>query len=647
MMPPRRAGETDGLARGETEAVAVEARVGARASARPLTVLSDGLDRITEVGCVTATAGFAAVMLLGVFFRYVLNDSLSWSDELALVIFVWATFLSIATGYRHGKHISIEMLVRALPAVWQGRLAVLVEGLSGGYLLALLVSGIQALEIAGRGHTDALQLPLTVPYLAIPTASALMLIHWVRRNVEEATRATSLVKLVVAVGFFGLVYLEFGTYVHLAGAPRFSLLLLSLLVPMLIGVPVAFALGLVATTYVAVIGTIPFNTGALQIFFGVENLSLMAIPLLILSGTVMHAGGIAERIVDFAQVLVGRVRGGLAASNVVASFLFGDISGSAVSDTAAIGALMIPEMKRRGYRADFCAALQGAAGTLGMLAPLSITILLYAAAMNVSVSRLAAATIIPALLTAGSFMFWALVHSRRHGYPAERVPRGLVVPRVLGAVPGLFAGVLVAGGILGGVFTPAEVGTILLFYVLLLSIVFYRTAKPRQLYRLTIEASYTSGMTLFLVASSAFLGFVLAHDLVSMFIVETISQHTTNKYVVMLVVNLVFIVLGMGLEAPAMIFGFLPTMIPLVQHVGVDLVHWGVIFAINMGIGMLVPPVALNLFISTQLAGVRYDQAVRAAVPFILIMLVDMALVAVFPHLALLLPYLLFGHPIR
>ncbi len=409
----------------------------------------------------------------------------------------------------------------------------------------------------------------------------------------------------------------------------------------------AFALGLMATTYVALFGTVPFNTGPLQIFFGIENLTLVAVPLLILSGSLMHAAGIARRIVDFAQVLVGRVRGGLGASNVVASFLFGDISGSAVSDTAAIGSLMIPEMRRRGYRPDFCAALQGAAGTLGMTAPLSITLILYATVINASISRLAMATILPAILVAASFMLVALVHARRHGYPSEQVPRELVWPRVRGAVPGLFAGVLVVGGILGGVFTPAEVGTILVLYVLALSALLYRTASPRRLYRTTIEAGYISGMTLFMAATSAFLGFVLARDLVSFTLVETVSQLTANRYVVLFLVNAVFILLGMLLESPAIIFGFLPSFMPLLQQAGIDPIHWGVLFVINMGLGMLVPPVALNLFISTQLAGVRYDEAVRAAVPFMLIMALDMVVVAVFPHVPLFLPHVLFGHPLR
>jgi C4-dicarboxylate transporter DctM subunit len=383
------------------------------------------------------------------------------------------------------------------------------------------------------------------------------------------------------------------------------------------------------------------------VYNGVSIFALMAIPLLILSGKLMHTAGIARLLVDFAQVLVGRIRGGLGASNVVASFLFGDISGSAVSDTAAIGSLMIPQMKQRGYRADFCAALQGTAGTLGMTAPLSITVLLYSSAASSSVSRLAAATIVPSFLLALSFMALVVWHARRHHYPTEHVPRQLIVPRTAAAIPGLFALVLVVGGILGGVFTPAEVGTILLTYVLLLTIFLYRAGGPRQLYRACVEAGHIAGMTLFMVCTSGFVGFVLARDLVSIHLVEAVSQVSMNRYFVLFVLSGVFIVLGMFLEPPAMIFGFLPSMMPLLAQADIDLIHWGVLLAINMGIGCIVPPVALNLFVSTQLAGVRYGQAVRAAVPFMLIMGADLAVVAAFPRISLWLPHVLFGYPLE
>jgi C4-dicarboxylate transporter DctM subunit len=607
--------------------------------------LSDAVDRGTTALAVLATLAFAVVMLLGVFFRYVVNASLSWSDEVAMLIFGWATMLFIASAYLHDKHVSLDIVVSRLSGPWRARTAVLAEGLAGGYLAALLLSSVEALQVVGRSHTDALHLPMSLHFFAIPAGAAIMLLHWARRNFSGAARAAGVV--LIAALYFAVVFLPIGRYTGITGGGRALLLAAMLFLPMLIGVPVAISLGLMATLYVAIVGDVAFMTGALQTFNGITLYALLAIPLLILSGKLMHTAGIAKLLADFAQVLVGRIRGGLGASNVVASFIFGDISGSAVSDTAAIGSLMIPQMKRRGYRADFCAALQGAAGTLGMTAPLSITVLLYAAAANSSVSRLAAATIIPSLLLAGSFIALVIWHARRHNYPREEIPRHLVLPSILRAVPGLLALALVIGGILGGVFTPAEVGTILLAYVLLLTVLLYRAGNPRQLYGAAVEAGHITGMTLFMVCTSGFVGFVLARELVSVHLVDAVAQLGLGRLGVILVLSAAFVVLGMILEPPAIIFGFLPTVMPMLAQANVDVIHWGVLIAVNMGIGCIVPPVALNLFVSTQLAGVTYAQAVRAAVPFIVIMVVDLAILAAFPRISLILPNLLFDYPIK
>jgi C4-dicarboxylate transporter DctM subunit len=496
-------------------------------------------------------------------------------------------------------------------------------------------------------RTDALQLPVVAHFAAIPVAAVLMLVHWVRRNGWGPDVVSQALKLTIAVAFLIVVVAPLGRYVSVDPGTRTALLTITLFGAMLIGVPVALSLGTMAALYIALAGDLSIATGALQVFNGINVFVLVAIPLLILSGKLMYTTGIAERLVDLAVALIGRIRGGLGASNVLASFLFGDISGSAVSDTAAIGSLMIPEMKRRGYGAAFCAALQGAAGTLGMTAPLSITVLLYAGATNSSVSRLAAAMLVPSLVLVLSFIGLVYWHAYRRGYPTESVRARLIPPRTLRAVPGLLALALVVAGILGGVFTPAEVGAILLGYILILAMFVYRVAKPTMLYRACVEAGHISGMTLFMVCTSGFVGFVLSRDLVSVQVAQAIAHISLDKYFILFVVSLVFLVLGMFLEPPAMIFGFLPTFLPMLAQANVDLIHWGVLLAINAGIGCILPPVALNLFVSTKLAGVTYGAACRAAVPFILIMLLDLAIVAAVPHVSLLLPHLLFDYPIK
>ncbi|HSB77595.1 MAG TPA: TRAP transporter large permease subunit [Candidatus Methylomirabilis sp.] len=615
---------------------------------RPIVSLSDLLDQANEAAYVVTTAGFAVVMGLGVFFRYALNDSLAWADEVAMIFFVWATFLSIATGYLHGKQVGVHFLVQALPTRWRTPAFFLRESLTGAFLVSLLVTGVEALPLSAGVHTDALRLPSTIPYLAIPTASVLMLVHWLRRNLAEGTWTAGLGKLMCAMAIFSVIVLPLGQHVTLVGAARYWLLAMTFLVPLFLGVPVAFALGLLAMMYISVIATIPFSTGAMQIFFGIEQITYLAIPLLILSGTLMHVAGIAERIVDFAQVLVGRLRGGLGIADILASLIFADMSGSAVSDTAAIGSLVIPEMKKRGYRAEFATALQASAGTLGLMCPPTITLLVYATVIGVSVSRLFAAAILPAVLVAVSFAMVTYMHARRHGYPAERVARGEIMPRIWRALPGLFAGVVVVGGILGGIFTPAEAGVVLLVYVLLVGVTIYRkSVGARRIIRTTIQAGYTSGMTLCLISTSVAVGFLLASDLIPMHIAQYITDLTRDRHMVLLILNLFFIATGILLEPPAVIVAFLPAVMPLLHNVGVDPVLWGVIFVINAGIGMIHPPVGLTLYVSAAIGGVRIERAALAALPFLGIMLVDLALVSLWPNIALILPHLLFGYPLQ
>jgi TRAP-type C4-dicarboxylate transport system permease small subunit len=336
---------------------------------RSIVTVSDGVDRVCTFFFVMATAGFGLTMLGGVFFRYVLNQSLSWSDEVALIFFIWGTLLAIASGYLHDKHVNLDLIITKLSPDWEARVSMVAEGLTLGYLISLTVSSFQYLPIVSDMITDALRLPMSIPFFSIPVACLIMDLHWVRRNLAAGKAWVAAVKLIIAGVFVTLVMLPIGQFVPLIGWPRAIVMLVALFGPMLMGVPVAISLGFMATFYVGAVGDVPFKVGAEQIYNGISIIALMAIPLLMLGGKLMHEAGVARYIVDFAQVLVGRLRGGLGAANVVASFLFGDISGSAVSDTAAIGSLMIPQMKQRGYRADFCAALQGTSGTLGMMAP--------------------------------------------------------------------------------------------------------------------------------------------------------------------------------------------------------------------------------------------------------------------------------------
>jgi len=389
---------------------------------RLLFKVSDGVDWVCTFFFVMATVAFGLTMLGGVFFRYVLNRSLTWSDEVALIFFIWATLLSIASGYLHGKHVNLDLIIRKLPPGWKTGVNELAEGLTLGYLFSLTVSSFQHLPLVAEMITDALRLPITILFSSIPVACLIMDLHWARRNLASGISWIAAVKLLIAVSFVTLVMLPVGQFAQLTGLSRAIVMLVALFGPMLIGVPVAISLGFMATLYVGVVGDVPFNVGAEQIYNGVSIIALMAIPLLILAGKLMHEAGIARHIVDFAQVLVGRVRGGLGASNVVASFLFGDISGFGRLGHGGHRLLDDPPDERARLQGGLLRGTPGHGGDPWMMAPLAITILMYSSVTMASVSRLAAATIMPAFLLAGSFMLVVLFHARRHNYPGRSCP---------------------------------------------------------------------------------------------------------------------------------------------------------------------------------------------------------------------------------
>jgi C4-dicarboxylate transporter, DctM subunit len=620
----------------QSEAMAPEATQGVRLVYRSVVLL-------TRTGYVAATVGFAATMLLGIIFRYVLNHSLSWSDELSMLLFSWATFFAVSSAYFQDRHIAIDFFTSRLSPYGRVYAHFFREIFSGVFLLVMLISSIEAVPFFERNFSDALRIPRVLFLAPIILSAVSMIVHWTFGNLGKGRWSTGLLKLTIVGVLFALLYIPIGGGIRFTGTWQLLFVTVSFLLPLVLGTPVAFALGLAASCYLAAATSIPFSTGALQMFAGVEIYALLAVPLLILSGKIMHATGVAKCLVDLAQVLVGKIRGGLGVANVVASYLFGDISGSAVSDTAAIGSLMIPEMIKRGYRSDFCAALQGAGGTLGLTAPLSITLILYGAATNTSVARLATATILPALMVAASFILVVITHARRHRYRTEHGESPDRAKTLLAATPGLAVVVMIVGGILSGAFTPAEVGTILVIYVLLLAAFFYRRMSTQQYFQALMEAGHISGMTLFMTSTSAFLGFMLIRDGIPADLVEAVSALSANKYFILLFANVTFVILAMILEPPAIIFGFMPIMMPLLSHARIDPVHFGVLFVVNLGIGMLIPPIGLNLFIATAIANESLSRVVRAAAPFYLILVVDLVIIVLIPQVALLLPRLVFG----
>lgn len=421
-----------------------------------------------------------------------------------------------------------------------------------------------------------------------------------------------------------------------------SLLLGGFLGLMLLRIPIAFALGLSSLVTVAYLGLPPLLI-AQRMVNGLNSFTFLAVPFFILVGTIMTEGGISDKLVRVADVLVGRVRGGLAQGNVVASTLFGGISGSSVADVASIGSFLIPAMTRNGYPAGYSVAVTVTSSVQGVLIPPSQNMIYYAlAAGGLPISTLFLAGYVPGLLLGVSLMVLCYVIARRDGHPrsgAYGLAEGL---RIVGdAAIGLFAIVIIIGGILTGVFTATESAAVAVVYALLVTIFWYRSLSLAAAGRVLSGTLSTLAVVTAIIMTSAVFGFLLSYLRVPLVLADAIFSISDSPVFVLLAVNLLLLILGMLMDMGVLILLLTPILLPIVTKVGVDPVQFGIILILNLGIGLCTPPVGVSLLVGSAIGRIRLEKAAGSMLPFYLVMLAVLLLTTYVPAISLTLPALL------
>jgi tripartite ATP-independent transporter DctM subunit len=598
---------------------------------------SELLDGASAVLAALLMTALIAVMFTGVIYRYVLNDALPWTDEIAGFFMGWLVFLGSGIVYRRAGHPSITVLTRRLAGRGATIAAMFRETATGAYLCVLFGAGIQVL-LEPQPHSPVLELSYRIAYLSVPVAAAVMLVHWARFLARDlpARRAACLIAagMLIGTGLLAIMLVQPAWLANLPVSPFWILLPLLLVA----SVPVAMALGLCSSVLLAAANAVPPSIIVERAYAGIDNPSFLAIPAFMLTGSLMLATGLADDLIAFAASLVGRVRGGLALADVVASVLFADISGSAVADTAAIGTALMPGMVRRGYDAHFVAAHQAASGSLGTLFPPSISMIIFATVTSVSVSGLFLSSIVPGLLVAATYMGIAYVIARRRGYPREPARSiGVVLGTTLGAIPALVAPVVVLGGILFGVFTPYEAGAIAAVYVATVGL----ALRPRSVLaygRAVVDGAGTAAMVMFIIANASILAWVMIGDQIPQSVAAYVASLTSQPSIILVLVSAVLIVLSVFLEPPAILIAVVPILLPIVTHVGTSPFHFGVIVMLTSAIGMLLPPIGITLLVSVAIIGTPMERAARAAVPYVIAGAVDALLVIFVPGLTRWLP---------
>jgi len=419
----------------------------------------------------------------------------------------------------------------------------------------------------------------------------------------------------------------------------------SLFVCFALGVPIAYALGLAALAGAYWIG-IPLEAVMLQVSSGVSKFAMLTIPFFVLAGAIMAEGGMARRLVAFANVLVGmvRVRGGLSAVNVLATTFLSGISGSAVADTSAIGSVMIPQMEKTGYPRVFATNVTISASVQALLVPPSHNAVIYSLATGgtISIISLFMAGVAPGLLLGASLVVLCLALAYRDGHPrGETVALREAVKIAIDAVWGLVTLAIILGGILGGVFTAIEAGAVACLWAFFVTMFIYRDYRWRELPQLVHRTMRTVAMVMTLIAFAASVGYVMALMQVPAKVTAMLLTLSSDKNVILLLINVLLLVLGCLLDMAPSILICTPILLPVVVKFGVDPVHFGMIMLLNLGIGLCHPPVGAILFVGCAVGRVTIEQVVREIWPFYAVMFIVLMLVTYIPSISLWLPRLL------
>jgi C4-dicarboxylate transporter DctM subunit len=407
-----------------------------------------------------------------------------------------------------------------------------------------------------------------------------------------------------------------------------EVLLLGLLLLLAINTPIAIAIGAAAAAAIVAGGDFSLMMVAQRMFAGCDSFHLMAVPLFMVTGVLMEAGGISRRIVALAEALVGWLPGGLAAVSVVSAMFFAGISGSAAADTAAVGAILIPAMKRAGYDADFAAAVQASGGSIGVVIPPSIPMIIFGFLTGASISQLFAAGILPGLLMGASLIGVSALISWRRGYGATARFRlreaGRCFKRALLA---LGIPVIILGGILGGIFTATESAAVAVVYALAVGMLVYRRISLRDLIPIFTEASVTAAVVMFIIATASVFSWMAAIEEMPSRLAGALTAFTDHPVALLLLLNAVLLAVGTLVETTAALILLVPMITAMLPAMGIDIVQLGVIVVINLAIGMLTPPMGICLIVSGSIAGGGLMGASRRILPFLAILLVDLLVV--------------------
>ncbi len=591
-------------------------------------------------------AGMLAIILIISFqtaYRYIITHMYSgsgaavWTEELSRFIFIWISYLAIPLAIRDRSNIRVDIVYDRLSPRLQKMSWVVVDVCFLVLTAVVLYMGTNhiSMMLEFPQTTPALQIPYAIPYLILPVGFGLMAVRLLQDLFTQA-QEIGLKDTLLSLAFCGamaapvLLDTDFSALALLFG---YFLLFL------VVGVPIAISLGLSALATIIGAGTLPIDYVAQVAFTSIDSFPIMAIPFFIAAGVFMGAGGLSRRLLALADEMVGALPGGMALATIATCMFFAAISGSGPATVAAIGSLTIPAMVERGYDKLFSAAVVACAGAIGVMIPPSNPFVVYGISAQVSIGKLFLGGIVPGLLTGFALMAYAYFYSKKRGWHGEARTRNLstFARAAWEAKWALMVPVIILGGIYGGLMTPTEAAAVAALYGLIVGLFVYREIKPANLTQCFMESCSTSAIVIILMSMATIFGNIMTIEQVPTRIAEAMLGLTENKFLILLLINLLLLWVGTFMEALAAIVILTPILLPIVVKVGVDPLHFGIVMVVNLALGFVTPPVGVNLFVASGIARCKLEPLARVAFPLLLVMIGILLLITYVPDLPLAL----------
>ena len=574
------------------------------------------------------------VMTLLVFFqvtnRYIIGWIVPWTEEVSRILFIWTTFVGAYIALKANSHISVETFFKRFSPKNQEKISNILIFLVFYFLGYLFWLSLKVIPATFGVTTPVLEISYLYIHLSLPIFTGLMLLYLIGRIFQMGWRRLAF-SCLVSIACLAALYLIFGIKPY-SGAVLVVISLVCTGLLITFSMPIVFALGIGCSVFLVLFKDYPHQIMHTRMVGGIDSFPLLAVPFFILAGDLLNTGGVTTRLVALAKVIVGSIRGGLGMVTVLGEYFFSGISGSTVADVSAIGSLMVPALKKAGYKSDESVSIVSAASAMGMLVPPSIPAVVLGGITGMSVGALFVGGFIPAIVLMACIMVLIYIRAVRNKIPLEkRLSFKESMKAVVGAIIPLLCPVIIFAGILTGVATCTEIAVIAVLYAFIVGVFIYREIAWNQIIPILTRTAVTTGAVMLLVGIASALSWILSTNQVPQIVGTTITKISDSPLVFLLLCNLTFILLGAILEGvPAMLI-LVPIFLPYVDKLGINQIHFGILCIACLGIGIFLPPIGMGMFIACNFAGIDVGKMFRNFAPYLFVLLIGLFIITYFP----------------